>query len=145
MIRLNTLPKMPGGVSGPPPHGGGWGVQSPIFSRNQKIITKEACMQNFKSLAQTLWICNPILFSAISVKMYQNRRKQTFFKLKYFKNRTLPQQVLCTKLKLISYTFRNLFPYLGAMCGFWENITYSKNLHLFFGRKITFFHDFRYK
>ena len=34
---------------------------SPFFYMNQKILPKEACMQNFKALAQKLWICTPTL------------------------------------------------------------------------------------
>ena len=52
--------KKAGGVS--PPHGGVW---PPFFSRNQNTITNQACMQNFRVLAQKLWICTPIHFSAI--------------------------------------------------------------------------------
>ena len=32
-----------------------------IFYMNQKIFTKEAYMQNFRSLAQKLWICTPTI------------------------------------------------------------------------------------
>ena len=47
----------------PPPH---MGRSDPhFFSRNQNTFTNEACMQNFRVLAQKLWICTPIHFSAI--------------------------------------------------------------------------------
>ena len=44
---------------GQPPLKGGSDPQ--FFSMNQKIITNEACMQNFRRLAQKLWICTPTL------------------------------------------------------------------------------------
>ena len=51
----------------PPPRGGQpsstahGDVRPQIFSRNQKILPKEACMPKIKPLAQKLWICTPTL------------------------------------------------------------------------------------